>query len=452
MNNILFVDDEIKLLKILSSSFKKKNYVIYTASNGEEAKDKLEDNTIDIVFLDLKLPDTMGLELLEEFSSTYPDKAIIIMTAYGDIESAVSAMKAGAFDYISKPAKIKEIEVVIQKAQKWLDIKRENEDLKSELKEISSRSGFIGSSPEMKQILQIIERVSDTNATVLLQGESGTGKSMIARMIYKVSDRNKAPFLTINCAALPENLLESELFGFEKGAFTGANTSKKGKFEAADEGTIFLDEIGEVPFTLQAKLLQVIQDKTFMRIGSNETKQVDVRIIAATNRDLKEMVEEGTFREDLYYRLKIVDIYIPPIREHIEDVELLADRFLDKYKKIHNKDCQLTESFIKALMNYDWPGNVRELENAIERAVVLSKGTELSTDDLPQELQKSKSVLSEVTEGTKTLPEHLSEVEEQVILSTLEKSNGNRAEAAKLLGISRQLLSYKMNKSATFDN
>lgn len=452
MNNILFVDDEIKLLKILSSSFKKKNYVIYTASNGEEAKDKLEDNTIDIVFLDLKLPDTMGLELLEEFSSTYPDKAIIIMTAYGDIESAVSAMKAGAFDYISKPAKIKEIEVVIQKAQKWLDIKRENEDLKSELKEISSRSGFIGSSPEMKQILQIIERVSDTNATVLLQGESGTGKSMIARMIYKVSERNKAPFLTINCAALPENLLESELFGFEKGAFTGANTSKKGKFEAADEGTIFLDEIGEVPFTLQAKLLQVIQDKTFMRIGSNETKQVDVRIIAATNRDLKEMVEEGTFREDLYYRLKIVDIYIPPIREHIEDVELLADRFLDKYKKIHNKDCQLTESFIKALMNYDWPGNVRELENAIERAVVLSKGTELSTDDLPQELQKSKSVLSEVTEGTKTLPEHLSEVEEQVILSTLEKSNGNRAEAAKLLGISRQLLSYKMNKSATFDN
>lgn len=452
MNNILFVDDEIKLLKILSSSFKKKNYVIYTASNGEEAKDKLEDNTIDIVFLDLKLPDTMGLELLEEFSSTYPDKAIIIMTAYGDIESAVSAMKAGAFDYISKPAKIKEIEVVIQKAQKWLDIKRENEDLKSELKEISSRSGFIGSSPEMKQILQIIERVSDTNATVLLQGESGTGKSMIARMIYKVSDRNKAPFLTINCAALPENLLESELFGFEKGAFTGANTSKKGKFEAADEGTIFLDEIGEVPFTLQAKLLQVIQDKTFMRIGSNETKQVDVRIIAATNRDLKEMVEEGTFREDLYYRLKIVDIYIPPIREHIEDVELLADRFLDKYKKIHNKDCQLTESFIKALMNYDWPGNVRELENAIERAVVLSKGTELSTDDLPQELQKSKSALSEVTEGTKTLPEHLSEVEEQVILSTLEKSNGNRAEAAKLLGISRQLLSYKMNKSATFDN
>lgn len=452
MNNILFVDDEIKLLKILSSSFKKKNYVIYTASNGEEAKDKLEDNTIDIVFLDLKLPDTMGLELLEEFSSTYPDKAIIIMTAYGDIESAVSAMKAGAFDYISKPAKIKEIEVVIQKAQKWLDIKRENEDLKSELKEISSRSGFIGSSPEMKQILQIIERVSDTNATVLLQGESGTGKSMIARMIYKVSERNKAPFLTINCAALPENLLESELFGFEKGAFTGANTSKKGKFEAADEGTIFLDEIGEVPFTLQAKLLQVIQDKTFMRIGSNETKQVDVRIIAAINRDLKEMVEEGTFREDLYYRLKIVDIYIPPIREHIEDVELLADRFLDKYKKIHNKDCQLTESFIKALMNYDWPGNVRELENAIERAVVLSKGTELSTDDLPQELQKSKSALSEVTEGTKTLPEHLSEVEEQVILSTLEKSNGNRAEAAKLLGISRQLLSYKMNKSATFDN
>ncbi|MGP4107983.1 sigma-54-dependent transcriptional regulator [Virgibacillus sp. L01] len=452
MNNILFVDDEIKLLKILSSSFKKKNYVIYTASNGEEARDKLEENPIDIVFLDLRLPDTMGLELLEEFSSTYPDKAIIIMTAYGDIESAVSAMKAGAFDYISKPAKIKEIEVVIQKAQKWIDIKRENEDLKSELKEISSRSGFIGSSPEMKQILQIIERVSDTNATVLLQGESGTGKSMVARMIYKVSGRNKAPFLTINCAALPENLLESELFGFEKGAFTGANTSKKGKFEAADEGTIFLDEIGEVPFTLQAKLLQVIQDKTFMRIGSNETKQVDVRIIAATNRDLKEMVEEGTFREDLYYRLKIVDIYIPPIREHIEDVELLADRFLDKYKKIHSKECQLTESFIKALMNYEWPGNVRELENAIERAVVLSKGTELSTDDLPQELQKSKSALSDVTEGTKTLPEHLNEVEEQVILSTLEKSNGNRAEAAKLLGISRQLLSYKMNKSATFDN
>jgi DNA-binding NtrC family response regulator len=446
LRSILFVDDEIKLLRILSSSFKKKAYSVYIAPNGEEARKKIKEHDIDVVFLDLKLPDTTGLQLLEEFIPLYPHKTFVIMTAYGDIETAVTAMKAGAFDYITKPAKMDEIQLVIEKAYKWLGIKQENTHLKERLHEIESNVGMIGTSQAMKRIFDLIERVANTTATVSLGGESGTGKSMIARMIYQLSDRNHAPFISVNCAAIPEQLLESELFGYEKGAFTGANTSREGKFEAADGGMIFLDEIGEIPLSLQAKLLQVVQERSFMRLGSNKVKQVDVRIISATNRDLKKLVERGEFREDLYYRLNIVDIYIPPLREHKEDIPLFIEKFLEKHRKKDQKNYQISPQLMNFLMNYHWPGNVRELENAVERAVVLCREDQLSIEDFPREIQEFSSDQSYSSQERKTLPQHLEEVEKQLIISALEEAHGQAAVAAKQLGISRQLLSYKMNK------
>jgi DNA-binding NtrC family response regulator len=450
MRKILLVDDEVKLLKIISSSLEKKGYHIYTAPNGYEARRKLIEKDVDIVFLDLMLPDMNGLELLQEFSGLYPQKVYIIMTAYGDIPSAVSAMKEGAFDYLVKPVRLDEIVVVIEKASQWLKMKEENQLLKDKLNDIEKQRELIGTSPAMKRIFQLVERVANTDATVLIQGESGTGKSLVAKMIHELSERNKGPFVSINCAAIPEQLLESELFGYEKGAFTGANTSRPGKFEVANGGTIFLDEISEITPSLQAKLLHVTQEKSFMRLGSNTIRQVDIRIISATNRDLKKMVEQGRFREDLYYRLHVVDIYIPPLRERKEDIPILVEEFLDRQRKRYNKNFQISKEIMKILTEYHWPGNVRELENAIERAVVLCRDQWLSIEDFPREIRESRhenfvhesfSINSE-----KPLPEKLEEIEKQLIVQALEESNGQAASAARKLGISRQSLLYKMNK------
>lgn len=450
MKSILFVDDEIKLLKILSAFFRKKGYTIYIAANGEEARKTIKEKEIDIVFLDLKLPDTTGLKLLEEFIPLYPHKIFIIMTAYSEVESAVTAMKAGAFDYLAKPVKMNEIQVVIEKASTWLGMKQENIHLKEKLKEFESQNGIIGVSLAMKQIFQMVERVAATDATLLLHGESGTGKSMIARMVHKLSNRNEEPFIAVNCAAIPEQLLESELFGFEKGAFTGANVSREGKFEAANGGTIFLDEIGEVSLPLQSKLLQVVQEKSFMRLGSNKTKQVDVRIISATNRDLKKMVQEGAFREDLYYRLNIVDIYIPSLKDRKDDIPIFIEGFLQKYRKKYNKNFQVSPQLMNNLSSYYWPGNVRELENALERAVVLCRGENLSLEDFPREIQKNKQTTLKneqfPTDPNKSLPQRMEEIERRIILAALEENHGNAAEAARKLGVSRQRLLYKLNK------
>lgn len=349
MKSILLVDDEVKLLKILQSSLEKKGYTVFTSINGKEARKKIAEKQIDIVFLDLMLPDTTGLELLQEFVSLYPQKILIMMTAYGNIESAVTAIKAGAFDYIVKPAKLDEILIVIEKAFEWLEMKEENQHLKKKLKKVESSGVALGSSQAMKRILQLVRRVANTDATVLLEGESGTGKSLIARTIHRLSGRSKTPFISINCAAIPDQLLESELFGYEKGAFTGATENRQGKFEAANGGTIFLDEIGEITSSLQAKLLQITQEKSFMRLGSNKLRQADVRIISATNRNLKKMVELGTFREDLFYRLNIIDIHIPPLRERKDDIPILIEEFLEKHRLRNNKDYRISTELINVL-------------------------------------------------------------------------------------------------------
>lgn len=449
--SILFVDDEIRLLRALSLSFRKKGYDVILAANGQEARRKLQEHEVDLVFLDLNLPDANGMDLLEEFCSLYPQKVFAIMTAYGQVESAVLAMKMGAFDYIVKPAKLDEIELAINKAYSWIEMKQENQHLKAQLKHLQSTSGFISSSVQMKRIYELIERVSTTDATILLHGESGTGKSMIAKLLHNLSGRSNGPFIAVNCAAIPEQLLESELFGYEKGAFTGATASKPGKFEAAHNGTIFLDEIGEVPLSLQAKLLHIVQEKSFIRLGSNQVKQVDVRIISATNRNLKKMVEEGTFREDLYYRLNIVDIQIPPLRERKDDIPLLVEEFLEKHRNKMNKNFQVSPQLLKILVDYDWPGNVRELENAVERAIVLCDGENLSIQDFPSRIQ-GFSQTNTVTSASlsfdkgKTLPEKLEEIERQIILHVIEEHHGQISSAARELGISRQRLFYKMNK------
>lgn len=453
MKSILLVDDEVKLLKILQSSLEKKGYTVFTSINGKEARKKIAEKQIDIVFLDLMLPDTTGLELLQEFVSLYPQKILIMMTAYGNIESAVTAIKAGAFDYIVKPAKLDEILIVIEKAFEWLEMKEENQHLKKKLKKVESSGVALGSSQAMKRILQLVRRVANTDATVLLEGESGTGKSLIARTIHRLSGRSKTPFISINCAAIPDQLLESELFGYEKGAFTGATENRQGKFEAANGGTIFLDEIGEITSSLQAKLLQITQEKSFMRLGSNKLRQADVRIISATNRNLKKMVELGTFREDLFYRLNIIDIHIPPLRERKDDIPILIEEFLEKHRLRNNKDYRISTELINVLSEYHWPGNVRELENALERAVVLSNDEQLSIEDFSREIkdfkqeeQHTSEYVNDTYNTSIPLPEHLEEIEKSMIIQALEDTQGQAAAAARRLGISRQSLLYKMNK------
>jgi DNA-binding NtrC family response regulator len=450
MKSILLVDDETKILKILQSSLSKQGYKVYTAANGQEARRKMEESEANVVFLDLKLPDTTGLELLQEFGSVYSNKVFIMMTAYGNIENAVSAMKAGAYDYIVKPVKLSELMLTIEKAFEWLKMKEENIRLKEKLKQVEHNHKLLGNSVIMKRVFQLIDRVSSTDASILIQGESGTGKSIIAHTIHSLSDRKDAPFIPVNCASLPEQLLESELFGHEKGAFTGASASRKGKFEAANGGTIFLDEIGEISPAFQAKLLQVTQDRVFMRVGSDQFKKVDVRIIAATNRNLKRLVEEGGFREDLYYRLNIVDMYIPPLRQRRDDIPLLVEKFLEKHRIKNNKDYQTSRELMNLLIDYEWPGNVRELENAIERAVVLCHGDQLSIEDFPREVrearQEYRSKHIEENELDQSLPAMMEEVEKKYILKALDASLGQSAQAARKLGISRQSLLYKMNK------
>ncbi|WLR51548.1 sigma-54 dependent transcriptional regulator [Bacillus tianshenii] len=450
---ILFVEDNDKFRRLTARTLKKEGYVVYEAATGEQAEKLISTQPVHVALLDIMLPDTTGLKLLKKWKEDYPKTTFILCTAYGDIEDAVHAMKLGAFDYLTKPIKADELRQVMQRTFEWRQNHQASEDTSTQVEQTHNLHGMIGKSEEMKNVFKMIERVAPQDVTVLLQGESGTGKSRCANAIHLESNRHNKPFIKVNCAAIPAHLLESELFGYEKGAFTGALQAQKGKCAAADDGTLFLDEIGEIPLDLQAKLLQFTQDKTFTPLGSTAERSVDIRLIAATNRNLWEMVQNGEFREDLYYRLNIVRIELPPLRERKEDLPDIIGQFLQQHETEHQRHYTISEDLRKELIRYEWPGNIRELQNALARATALSATENLQLEDFPEEITSytgeedtSTFEYEQITEEDFSLPIHLNSVEKKVIEDSLTYSNGNQAQAAELLGISRQSLLYKVKK------
>lgn len=417
-------------------------YQVITATRGLQGIKLANETEPAMVILDLKMPDIDGIEVLKKIKNNNKNIPVIMITAHGTIETAIEAMKIGATDYITKPFKLEELKVQVKQALHLSNLENQVDFFRQEL---SKKYGkMVGQSDAMKEVALLIRQVAKTNATVLITGESGTGKEVAAVEIHKASDRADKPFVAVNCAALPEQLLESELFGHEKGAFTGATSKKKGRFEIADKGTIFLDEIGEIPISMQVKLLRVLQERSFERLGGTETIQVDVRIIAATNSALSTAIANGTFREDLYYRLNVMRISLPPLRSRKEDIPLLVNHFLGKLDPSHNK--KISPEAMKILTHYNWPGNIRELQNALERALIVCQGAEIQPVHLPRELLDR---LEENSSPILNLPESglsLEELEKHLIIKALEKHNNNQTKAAKYLGISRPTLLYRMQK------
>ena len=450
--HILIVDDEPLTRRSLYEILKFQGYKVSTSDNGEDAYGVIERESPDVVISDLKMPKIDGLALLKKIKTTHPDTAVILITAYGSIENAVAAMREGAFDYITKPIIDNEIKIIIQRVFDQKQIIDENKFLKKQLSDTSRESfhNILGGNHKMQKIYSLIETVAPTNATVLIQGESGTGKRLVAYAVhYSDPIRKDKPFVEVSCGALPENLLESELFGHLKGSFTSAIKDRQGRFEAAHGGTIFLDEIDTFSPKLQVKLLRVLQEGEFERVGDSKTTKVDIRIIAATNQDLKELIAAGTFREDLYYRLNVIPIDIPCLRERKDDIILLAEHFLKKSsQKIKNKKIEkLSEEVREVFLAYDWPGNVRELENAIERAVIMSKGEVIEKENLPEFLQSIETHSLRREENKKvTLKGALKNSEKKIIEDTLRKNQENRKKAAKALGINRTTLYNKMRE------
>ncbi|AEF93445.1 two component, sigma54 specific, transcriptional regulator, Fis family [Desulfotomaculum nigrificans CO-1-SRB] len=439
---VLVIDDEERMCWALERALSHEGYQVITTTRGVQGVSLAQEMDPSIVVLDLKMPDLDGIEVLRKIKDFNPNIPVIMITAHGTIETAIEAMKIGATDYITKPFKLEELKVVIKQA---LHVNQLENQVEFYRKELSKKYGkMIGQSDCMKEVSLLIRQVAKTNATVLITGESGTGKEVAAVEIHQNSNRADKPFVAVNCAALPEQLLESELFGHEKGAFTGALHKKKGRFEIADKGTIFLDEIGEMPISMQVKLLRVLQERSFERLGGTETITVDVRIIAATNSDLAAAIAKGTFREDLYYRLNVMRINLPPLRERKEDIPLLVNHFLSKFDPSHSK--KISSDAMKILSRYNWPGNIRELQNVIERALIVCQGTEIQPVHLPRELLDS---VEENQLPVLNLPENgfsLEELEKQLIIKALEKHNFNQTRAAQFLGISRATLLYRMQK------
>jgi Nif-specific regulatory protein len=445
---ILIVDDEKAQRELLAGFLIKEGYGAEAAEDGKKALEEMKAGEFDLVLTDYRMPGMDGIQLLREIRRAHPEATVVIMTAYGTVETAVQAMKEGAYDYITKPIDLAELLLLIQRIAKESGLHRENLQLKEQLRDKFKVEFIISNSRRMEEALNLVGRVAGSQATVLILGESGTGKELIARAIHYASPRADKPFIKVNCAALPENLLESELFGHEKGAFTGAVTRRIGRFEQAHSGSIFLDEIGDLTPPLQIKLLRVLQEKEFERVGGNQTIKVDVRVIAATNRNPEEAIQKGAFREDLYYRLNVVTITLPPLRERKEDIPLLVDHFLKKYSQKNQKQVTAVSKEARDLLQrYDYPGNVRELENFIERAVVLCRGETLTRQDLPLALQEGKGEASlDYGQIGRTLPDTLEEVERQLIARALEKNGRVQTKAAEELGISERVLRYKMKK------
>lgn len=446
MSTILIVEDEKNQREILQEFLENKGYKTIGAESGEEALKKFESGIFDAILLDIKLPDISGIELLKKFREINPKIPVIMTTAYSDVDLVIEAMKSGAFHYLVKPINLDELLIIISRAIKHLNLIREIELLKEE-KELyyPDIEGIVAESYEMKRVLATALKVAKSRASVLITGETGTGKELIARFIHRYSLRKDRPFIPINVAAIPESLIESELFGHVKGAFTDAVKDRKGYFQMADGGTIFLDEIGELPLHLQPKLLRVLQEGEFFPVGSSKPVRVDVRVITATNRNLTEEVQKGNFREDLYYRLNVVNIHIKPLRERREDIPYLLDHFLKKFSQKEGKKIRgFTREAYEALIRYDYPGNVRELENIVERAVVMSQGDLITTDDLPIHLVSSEFQLE--SNKNLSLTERLELIEKSLILEALKKHKWVKTRAAKELGISERVLRYRMEK------
>src|SRR5579883_573912 len=454
MATILIVEDEPKMLRLLELNLADAGYTTRTASTAEAGLKVLSSDKVDLVLSDVKLPGMNGLEFLQAVKRANASIPVVMMTAYGTVESSVEAMKEGASDYVLKPFSIEEIKLIIRKELEVRRLHEENRQLREALGHRYEFHNIIAKSTAMQEVLATVMQVAPTNATVLLGGESGVGKDMIARAIHQHSRRVNGPFIKINCTAIPENLLESELFGYEKGAFTGANTAKPGKFELADRGTIFLDEIGDVPPSIQVKLLRVLQEREFERLGGTKTLKVDVRLVAATNRDLRAALEQGSFREDLYYRLNVVPINIPPLREHKEDIPDLVHLFIERFSAEAGKNVSgITPAAMKKLMEFHWPGNVRELENIIERAVALTSSPQIEESDIRLDLSPSVAPKELPASGAPFPPEGmtLEQFEDEIIREALRRANGNKSQAARLLGLSRNALRYRLSKIGVAD-
>jgi len=441
-------DDEEIVREVLSTLLTSENYSVDLAHNGTQALEKVRETEYGVVLLDLMMPDVDGLSVLEEFTRMEASPPTIVLTAFGSIEKAVKATKLGAFDFITKPFKNDEILLAIKNALSHRHLLEENIRLRESLRAKYNFRNIIGKSAPMQQVFDLISQVAPRRSTVLIQGESGTGKELVAKAIHAASSRADRPFVAINCGNIPSELLESEMFGHVRGAYTGATTAKKGLFEVADGGTLFLDEVATISLEIQAKLLRVIQEREFRRLGGLENIKVDVRIIAATNIDLLEAVHEGRFRDDLYYRLNVIVVKIPPLRERVEDISLLADHFIKKYCEENERErCVLSPGALGALMDYRWPGNVRELENAIERAVVLAPEKVVTAEFLPKHVTSSSSPTPDQSpDENLPLKERVTNFERAIILSALDKTDWNQKKAAELLSVNATTLSEKLKR------
>ena len=450
MDNILIIDDEKSLLDLLSVVFKKEGYGVKTSLSAPKAFEILEKEDIDFIITDIKMPETNGMDVLKFVKTKYPELPVVMITAYGSINQAVEALKLGALDYVVKPFDVEELKIIVGRGLAERRLKEENILLKKDLKERYSFESMIGKSRAMQEIYNLIEKVATTDSTVLVTGESGTGKEMAARAVHYLGARRDNQFVSINCAALPENLLESELFGHAKGSFTGAVAEKKGMFEMAQRGTLFLDEVGEMSPWTQVKLLRALQEKTIRRVGGTNEIPIDVRIIAATNQDLKRRIQEGKFREELYYRLNVISFDMPPLRKRSEDIPLLVSHFLQKYcEKMAKKPKRFTPEVIGILEAYAWPGNIRELENVIERIVAIEDRETVTAGCLPQEVvspQKMKLETQYLFEPGFDLMTYLDEVTKRYLNQALSASGGSIQRAAPLLGISYRTMRYLIGK------
>jgi two-component system NtrC family response regulator len=455
MHSILIVDDEPNYLVVLSELLKDEGFEVFTAPGGEEGLKVVKNVDLDIVITDMQMPVMDGLQFMNKIKEEDSDLPVIVITAYAEVDKAVEAMQAGAFSYLAKPFSNDELIVNLQKAAHHYALVRENSRLRDELRGKDGFSGIVGKNPKMLEIYQLIEKVAPTHASVLITGESGTGKELVARAIHRISRRESEPFIAVNCATLSEGLLESELFGHEKGAFTSAVAMRKGRFELAHGGTIFLDEVSDIDLSLQSKLLRVLQEKKFERVGGGKTLEVDVRILSASNRDLREEVASGRFREDLFYRLNVIPIYLPALRERMDDMKLLAEYFVEKFRIVLEKsDLTISSDALRLLMKLPWEGNIRELENTIERAAILCSEDVIEAEDVqPDTLYNDERStwgqdvdLKQLIPENTSLTEVLYTIEEKMLVKALTDTENVQARAAEKLGITKSLLQYKMKK------